>query len=79
MQIARLEGCKHVLGICGTDAKCRFLTEELGFDHAINYKTEDVGQRVRETCPDGVDVYFDNVGGELSDSVISQVKYSRLM
>ncbi|KAL5009238.1 hypothetical protein ScPMuIL_014819 [Solemya velum] len=72
-QVTRLEGCSNIVGICGTDEKCKFLREELGFNHAINYKHEDVGQRLSETCPNGVDVYFDNVGGSISDTVIEQM------
>lgn len=72
-QIARLEGCSNVVGICGTDTKCEVLTKELKFDHAINYKTQDVSSRLTQTCPNGIDVYFDNVGGELSDTVVKQM------
>jgi len=72
-QIARLEGCGKVIGICGTDEKCRFLTEELGFDVAINYKTENIQEKLQVSCPDGVDIYFDNVGGDVSNAVIKQM------
>ncbi|WP_255149471.1 NADP-dependent oxidoreductase [Halorarius halobius] len=66
-QIARLGGC-HVVGIAGADEKLDWLTGELGFDAGINYATEDVRARLREET-DGVDVYFDNVGGEVTDAV----------
>ncbi|CAN7939486.1 unnamed protein product [Ixodes hexagonus] len=69
-QIAKLEGCARAVGICGSQEKCKFLLETLKFDAAINYKTEDVDKRIQETCPNGVQVYFDNVGGSISDSVI---------
>lgn len=76
-QIGRLDGCGTVVGICGSDHKCRALVEDLGFSAAINYNTEDVPARLRACCPDGVDVYFDNVGGAISDHVISQVTPAR--
>ncbi|XP_078372282.1 prostaglandin reductase 2-like [Oculina patagonica] len=70
-QIAKLRGCGAVIGICGTDEKCRFLTEEMGFDDAINYKTtKNISEQIKLKCPTGVDVYFDNVGGEVSKEVI---------
>lgn len=73
VQIGRLDGCVRVVGICGTDEKCRALVEDLGFTAAVNYRQEDVPARLRECCPDGIDVYFDNVGGAISDTVIAQV------
>ncbi|XP_066487676.1 prostaglandin reductase 2-like [Tiliqua scincoides] len=72
-QIGLLEGCSKVVGICGTDEKCSILVSEMGFDGAINYKKENVTQRLRELCPAGVDVYFDNVGGDISDVVTRQM------
>ncbi|XP_077178841.1 prostaglandin reductase 2 [Paroedura picta] len=72
-QIGFLEGCSRVVGICGTKEKCSILVSELGFDAAINYKDEDVAQRLRALCPKGVDVYFDNVGGDISNAVIEQM------
>jgi NADPH-dependent curcumin reductase len=71
-QIAKIKGCRAV-GIVGSPAKCRYLVDELGFDAAIDYKAEDVRKRLRADCPDGVDVYFDNVGGELLDIVLAQL------
>ncbi|MBT6144289.1 MAG: NADP-dependent oxidoreductase [Gemmatimonadetes bacterium] len=71
-QIARITGCRAI-GITGTDAKISYLTDELGFDGAINYRTQDVSAALSEFCPDGIDVYFDNVGGEISDSVLQQM------
>lgn len=68
-QIAKIQGCR-VVGIAGSEEKLRFLTEELGFDAAIDYKAENWQDNLKRACPDGVDVYFDNVGGEVSDAVI---------
>jgi NADPH-dependent curcumin reductase CurA len=71
-QIAKIVGCR-VVGIAGSDAKCRWVTADLGFDACINYRTEDVGTGLRQTCPQGVDVYFDNVGGEMLDAVLQRI------
>ncbi len=71
-QIAKVLGCK-VVGTAGSDAKCRFLLEECGFDAAINYKTEDVDQKLKEYCPEGVSVFYDNVGGPLLDTVLANL------
>ncbi len=64
-QIARIRGASLVVGIAGTDDKCRWLVEELGFDAAVNYRTEDVRARLAALNPRGFDVFFDNVGGEI--------------
>jgi NADPH-dependent curcumin reductase CurA len=72
-QIARLDGAR-VIGIAGGPDKCRHLTETLGFDAAVDYKGEDVDARLRELAPEGIDVYFDNVGGEMLDIVLDQIK-----
>jgi NADPH-dependent curcumin reductase CurA len=71
-QIAKIKGCR-VIGIAGGEAKCRMLTEELGFDAAIDYKTENVRTALRERAPGGVDVYLDNVGGEVLDAVLTRL------
>jgi NADPH-dependent curcumin reductase CurA len=68
-QIAKIKGCR-VVGIAGSDDKVRYLVDELGFDAAFNYKTTDnYLEKYRELCPNGVDVYFDNVGGPITDAV----------
>ena len=71
-QIGKIQGCR-VVGIAGTDEKCRWLREELGFDEAINYKTESVPESLRRYCPDGIDIYFDTVGGEILDAVLTLI------
>jgi NADPH:quinone reductase len=72
-QIAKIHGCR-VVGIAGADKKSKYLIDELGFDSAINYKTaSNLRKELKEACPDGVDIYFDNVGGEISDAVISLI------
>jgi NADPH-dependent curcumin reductase CurA len=69
-QIAKILGCR-VVGIAGSDEKCRWIREELGFDAAVNYRTApSLHAALRDACPDGVDVYFDNVGGDVTDAVL---------
>jgi NADPH-dependent curcumin reductase CurA len=63
-----------VVGIAGGAEKCTFVREELGADAAIDYKNEDVGKALKQHCPDGVDVYFDNVGGEILDEVLKRLR-----
>ncbi|MGH9024910.1 MAG: NADP-dependent oxidoreductase [Acidimicrobiia bacterium] len=78
-QIALILGCR-VVGIAGTDEKCSWVADGLGFDACINYRTEDVGACLRETCPDGIDVFFDNVGGEILDLVLARINdYARIV
>jgi NADPH-dependent curcumin reductase CurA len=69
-QIAKIVGCRAI-GIAGTDEKCAWVTDDLGFDACVNYKTENVRARLAELCPDGIDVYFDNVGGEILDAALT--------
>jgi NADPH-dependent curcumin reductase len=71
-QIGKIKGCR-VVGIAGSEEKCRWLKDELGFDAAINYKTESVLESLKQHCPDGIDVYFENVGGEILDAVLSLI------
>lgn len=71
-QIAKLKGC-HVVGIAGGAEKCRYLVEELGFDGAIDYKNDDLKKGLKSACPNGVDVFFDNVGGDILDDVLSRI------
>ena len=71
-QIAKIKGCR-VVGIAGTDEKCQWITKELGFDVAINYKTENMPEALKRACPDGIDVYFDNVGGDILDACLKHM------
>ena len=71
-QIAKLKGCR-VVGIAGGQAKCDWVVSELGFDACIDYKNGDVRAGLKEHCPSGVDVYFDNVGGEILDLVLAKI------
>ena len=68
-QLAKIKGCRAV-GIAGSDEKNQYLTAQLGVDAAINYKSADMGKALKEACPNRIDVYFDNVGGEISDAVL---------
>jgi hypothetical protein len=68
-QLGKLKGAK-VIGIAGSASKLAWMQEELGFDYVINYKTEDVSKRLKEIAPDGINAYFDNVGGEVTDAVL---------
>ncbi|HTZ64544.1 MAG TPA: NADP-dependent oxidoreductase [Solirubrobacteraceae bacterium] len=71
-QIAKIKGARAI-GIAGGEQKCRWLTEELGFDAAIDYKSEDLRRALRQHAPTGVDLYFDNVGGEILDAVLTRL------
>lgn len=71
-QLAKLSNCK-VIGIAGSEEKCKYLENVLKFDLAINYKNQNVFKEVKNSCPEGVNVYFDNVGGKVSDDVISNI------
>jgi len=71
-QIARIQGCR-VVGIAGGADKCRWLVEDLGFDAAIDYKGSDVRQQLREHAPKGIDVFFDNVGGEILNAALGRL------
>jgi NADPH:quinone reductase len=74
-QIAKIKGCR-VVGIAGSDDKIALLKDEFGFDAVVNYKTaENLTDAIAEACPDGVDVYFDNVGGEVSDAVVKNLNF----
>ena len=71
-QIAKLKGCTAI-GIAGGEDKCRMIIEDFGFDAAIDYKTADVKKSLRELAPKGIDIYFDNVGGEILDAALARL------
>ncbi len=71
-QIAKIKGCR-VVGIAGGKAKCDWVVKELGFDACIDYKAGDVKAGLKEHCPKGVDIYFDNVGGDILDAVLTRI------
>ena len=78
-QIARIKGCR-VVGIAGGSRKCDWLKEQAGFDEVIDYKSEDVAQRIPETCPEKWDVFFDNVGGPILEAALNHLNlYSRIV
>lgn len=71
-QIAKIKGCR-VIGIAGGERKCNWLTEKANYDAAIDYKSENVEERLRELCPNGINIYFDNVGGEILDAALANL------
>jgi len=71
-QIAKLKGCR-VVGIAGSDKKCRHVVADFGFDACINYKTENVAEALKRECPKGIDVDFENAGGEILDAVLTNI------
>ncbi|MFG0270116.1 NADP-dependent oxidoreductase [Pseudomonas sp. LTR0] len=73
-QIAKIKGCR-VVGIAGGAEKCQYLKDELGFDGVIDYKAEDLLAGLKRECPKGVDVYFDNVGGDILDAVLTRINF----
>lgn len=73
-QIARIRGAR-VIGLAGSEEKCRWVVDDLGFDACINYKREDIADRIKELCPQGVDIFFDNVGGEQLDTVLRRMAH----
>jgi len=72
-QVAKIKGCR-VVGIAGGPEKCKYLIDELGFDGAIDYKNENVSKGIKRECPKGIDVYFDNVGGEILDMALARIR-----
>jgi NADPH-dependent curcumin reductase CurA len=68
-QLAKIKGCRAV-GVAGSDAKCRYVVEELGFDACVNHRSADLKTALRDACPSGIDVYFENVGGVVQEAVL---------
>jgi NADPH-dependent curcumin reductase CurA len=78
-QIAKIKGCRAV-GVAGGAEKCRMLIDQYGFDDAIDYKSEDLLPALREKCPDRVNVYFDNVGGDVLDAALARLaRHARIV
>jgi NADPH-dependent curcumin reductase CurA len=73
-QLARIRECR-VVGIAGSDGKCRYVVDDLGFDACLNYREADLAGRLREACPRGIDVYFENVGGAVLDAVMPLLNF----
>jgi NADPH-dependent curcumin reductase len=71
-QIAKIKGCK-VIGLAGSDEKCDYVINELGFDDCINYKTKPLKEQLKNITPEGIDVFFDNVGGDILDIVLTHI------
>lgn len=79
-QIAKIKGAAKVIGIAGGPDKCRWIQDELGFDAAIDYKSESVTDRLKEECPEGINIYFDNVGGDiLDDALLNMAQHGRIV
>jgi NADPH-dependent curcumin reductase CurA len=74
-QVAKAKGASRVVGIAGGPEKCTWIVDDLGFDAAIDYKSERVGRRLHELCPDGINVYFDNVGGDILDAALANLAW----
>src|SRR3954470_19657707 len=74
-QLAKAMGASRVVGIAGGPDKCAWIVDELGFDAAIDYKNEDVSKGIKQHVPDGIDIYFDNVGGEILDAALARLAW----
>jgi len=72
-QVARISGARLTVGLAGSDEKCRWLVQELGYDAAINYRSEDLDRRLGELFPEGIDLFFDNVGGSVLDTALAHL------